>query len=100
MAKETQFEEKVARTLLVLLGITAVVFGVFLSNASLPENCDYLALPLSIAFFTLGIILLSVGILSSKSTAIWWAGNSTSHEVMIIFVLLAYGVASIIPDKN
>jgi len=100
MAKETQFDGKVARTLLVLMGVTAVIVGLLMKTDPLPENCAFLALPLAIAFFTVGIVLLLVGVLSSKSTVIRWADSTGNHEVMIVFLMLAYGIAAIIPDKK
>lgn len=97
--KRDQFDERVSRILLFLLG------GAFLnvSGYIIWDNLGDLS-PLTLAFssgFSLfGLPLVLVSIFSRKSIAMKWAENTGNHEVLIVFILLAYGIAAITKSKN
>jgi len=57
---------------------------------------NYIALLFVLGFCLLGLLLIGVGLIGSRDRVIKWAERTGNHEITIPFILLSYGVASLI----
>jgi hypothetical protein len=85
-----KFDALTSRIYLILLGLTFLAFG-WISRSISPEQS--LAVFVGLAFVGMGLLLVFPGVLASDKSAISLAEKSSSHEIAIVFVLAALGLA-------
>ena len=98
--KREELDEKVSRILLFILGSAFLAFGVFVYYTNTPIILNSVPFYFFLGFCLLGLPLLFISLFGKKSTAVKWAENTGNHEVLIVFILLSYGIASLTKSKN
>ena len=94
--KERDFDGRVSRILLFLLGSTFIAIALFIIYANTPVIFNSTPFYFFLGFSLLGLPFLFISLFAKQSTAITWAEYTGNHEALIIFILLSYGIASII----
>ena len=89
-----EFDELVSRTLLIIIGLSALVVAAAVFY-SIPTIDDPFA-AIGGIFVLIGVPVLLVGMAGSKKTACRWACNTGNHEVVIVFLLAALGISYVI----
>lgn len=93
-----QFDELVSRVFLLLIGSVILgVSGVFFYNSSSLDSATVIVISI---FIAIGLSLCFVSLVCSKKTVCAWADNTGNHEILILFILAALGVAYIIRKFN
>lgn len=92
--KEREFDELVSRVLLVELGIFLVIIGFFISLKSIFMGWAEALLPLSV--YLIGFIFLCLGVFLNKQRVTKTAEGVGSHEVMLLFIVPAFGLCALI----
>ncbi|WP_226648446.1 hypothetical protein [Microbulbifer variabilis] len=89
--KREEFDELLSRVLLFLLGsaLIAVVAGVLYREGSDSEP----AVAIGFVLMTIASPLIFVSIFGSKIRAQKWANNTGSHEILILFFLIAWAIS-------
>ena len=93
--KKREFDERVSRILLFMLGFSFLSFGIFFYYTNTPITLNSVPFYFCLGFCLFGLPLLLISLFGKKSTAVKWAENTGNHEILIIFILLSYGIASI-----
>jgi hypothetical protein len=84
------FDALTSRIYLILLGLTFLAFGIVILFISSGQS---LAVFMSLMFVGIGMFLVLPGLFASDKSAISLADKSASHEIAIVFVLAALGLA-------
>ncbi len=84
------FDALTSRIYLILLGLTFLAFGIVILFISSGQS---LAVFMSLMFVGIGMLLVLPGLFASDKSAISLADKSASHEIAIVFVLAALGLA-------
>ena len=98
--KRKEFDERVSRILLFILGSAFLVAGMFVYSKNTPIILNTAPFYFFLVFCLFGLPFLLISLFGKKSTVVKWAENTGNHEVLIIFILLSYGIASITKSKN
>ena len=92
--KKKSLEVIEARILLFLLGVFFGLIALLLVMVNYTEKQGAFLLISMVVFIILGSTFLISPFLLSDKKALVWAGNTGHHAVLILFILLAHGIAS------
>lgn len=93
-----KFDSDVSRVFIGVMGVSIIALGISIAIFVTPASSVVSIIGSCIAF--LGTIIISLSVLCGDKQVQSWAEILGNHEVIIVFLLLAYGIVWVFNRKK